>query len=274
MRARVQAHLETLKMSAAQDELPGLLERAMKEGLDAETVVHHLLDAEVRDRRERRIAERLKKSGLPEPRRSLEEYEWDFPTSIDRARIMALSRLDFIAERQNVIITGPSGTGKSHLGQALAFLACGHDYRVLYSTCAGMLRDLYASLAGDDFEPRLKRYANPTLLVIDDLGTEKVEIVNAQGASLFFKVINMRYGKASTIITSNLDTKKWEEHFGDPNVTVAALDRFTHHAIPVPIEGPSYRTYSMEERMKAQVQAQAAEAQSQAAAKGGKPRRK
>lgn len=261
-------------MTAAQDELAGLLERAMKEGLDAETVVHHLLDAEVRARRERRIGERLKKSGLPEPRTSLDSYDWNFPKSIDRARIMALSRLDFVTEHRNVIVTGPSGTGKSHIGKALAFLACGQDHRVLYTTCTAMLRDLYASLAGDEFDSRLKRYANPTLLVIDDLGTEKVEIVNGQGASLFFKVINMRYGKASTIITSNLDTKTWEEHFGDPNVTVAALDRFTHHAIPVPIDGPSYRTYEMEERMKEQIQEPTEEAAPKAPTKAVKSKRK
>ena len=88
--------------------------------------------------------------------------------------------------------------------------------------------------------------------MIDDLGTEKVEILHGQGASLFFKVINKRYGKASTIITSNIHTDDWNEYFGDPCVTVSALDRFTHFAIPIVINGPSYRVYLMEKRLQEQ----------------------
>ena len=246
---RLLANLQALKMTTAAKELPQLLTRAVRKNLDTLDVLDELLARETAARRERRIERRIRRSHLPDIK-TLDDYEWNFPAKIDRHRIQALARLDFVRERLNVIFTGKSGTGKSHLAQSLAFLACGQEFRVLYTTCADMLGKLYAALADHTLGQVLRRYTRVDLLVVDDLGTEKVEILHGQGASLFFKVINERYGKASTIITSNLSTSKWAAYFGDPNVTVAALDRFTHHAIPIVIDGPSYRVKMMQDRLR------------------------
>jgi DNA replication protein DnaC len=246
---KVRARLLDLKMSTAREVVEELWNEALRQGLDGLDFLHRLLDQEAVERYSKRLERRITSSKLPKEVKTLESFDWAFPAAIDKGRILGLARLDFLRDRLNVIITGKSGTGKSHIAQALGFLACGADVRVRYTSCAAMLNDLYAGLADHTLERRLRRYQRPELLIIDDLGTEKVEILHGQGASFFFKVVNFRYGKASTIITSNLDRDAWDSYFGDPNVTVAALDRLTHHAIPVIIDGDSYRVHQMEARM-------------------------
>ena len=245
---RVMRCLDELKMTAAREELPKLLKKATKRGIKLIEGLEALLFSEVLQRRERRKNRRIKEAKFPE-RKGLDTYDFSFPKRINEAQIRALTELTFIEEKLNIIISGKSGTGKSHIGLSLGLLACGRDYRVRYTSCPDMLNDLYAALADHSMDRALKRYTKPDLLIIDDLGTEKVEIKHGQGAALFFKVINSRHGKKSTLITSNLDTSAWPEHFGDPNTTVAALDRFTQHAIPIVIDGKSYRVKMMENRM-------------------------
>jgi DNA replication protein DnaC len=241
--------LRDLKLAVAASVVEDLWDNALRQSQDGLAFLLDLLDRETVEMHARRRQRRFTESKIPKEVKTLEAFDWSFPTSIDKSRILALARLDFLRDLLNIIITGKSGTGKSHIAKALAYLACGQDVRVRYTTCADMLNDLYAGLADHTLERRLRRYQRPELLVIDDLGTEKVEIIHGQGASLFFKVINYRYGTASTIITSNLDRDAWDGYFGDPNVTVAALDRFTQHAIPVAIDGDSYRVHLMEARM-------------------------
>jgi len=246
---KVRARLDDLKMPTAREVVEALWNETLREGSDGLHFLHRLLDQEAVAQHDRRLARRITESKLPKEVKTLEDFDWAFPATIDKGRVLGLARLDFLREKLNVIITGKSGTGKSHIAKALGFLACGADRRVRYTSCAAMLGDLYAGLADHTLERRLRRYQRPELLIIDDLGTEKVEILHGQGASFFFKVVNFRYGKASTIITSNLDRDAWDGYFGDPNVTVAALDRLTHHAIPVIIDGESYRVHQMEARM-------------------------
>jgi DNA replication protein DnaC len=238
-------------MTTAKETLPELLEQSTTQGTDPLQAINGALEAEVLAQRERRVARRVRESRLPEIK-TLDQYDWNFQPDLDRAQIQALARLDFVREHLNIIFAGKSGTGKSHIAASLAYLACGQEYPVLYTTCADMLNKLFSALADHSLERRLRTYTSPMLLVIDDLGTEKVEILHGQGASLFFKVINKRHGRASTIITSNLDQNLWSSYFGDPNVVVSALDRFTEHAIPVLIPGESYRVDRMKRRLEAQ----------------------
>jgi len=256
---KVRALLEDLKMPTARRAVGDLWDEALRQGLDGLDFLHRLLDKEAVEQHDKRLARRITESRLPGEVKTLEGFDWAFPKTIDKGRVLGLAHLDFLRDRLNVIVTGKSGTGKSHLAQALGFLACGANKRVRYTSCAAMLGDLYAGLADHTLERRLRRYQRPELLIIDDLGTEKVEILHGQGASFFFKVVNFRYGKASTIITSNLDRDAWDDYFGDPNVTVAALDRLTHHAIPVIIDGESYRVHQMEARMQGAREEKAAE---------------
>ncbi len=184
-----------------------------------------LLDAQVLDRRERRVERRIRQSKLPE-RKTLCEFDFDFQPTLDQRLILDLMTMGFVPRRQGVIFAGDSGTGKSHIAKALALEGCKHGYWVRYSTAADMLKVLYSSLADDSLDQKLKQYVNPELLVIDELGFDRLERErerrqDADNAALFFKVIDGRYTKRSTVITTNIDFEQLGHYLGDPVVTTA-----------------------------------------------------
>ena len=133
--------------------------------------------------------------------------------------------------------------GKSHLAKALLLRACQKDFRCLYTTAAEMLRTLKSGLVDDTLERKLKRYLSPQLLLVDELGFDQIEQDETRLAGLFFKVVDGRYGKASTIWTTNLDFVQLGDYLGDPVVTAALVDRMVHHALIIPIKGPSWRVH-------------------------------
>ena len=136
---------------------------------------------------------------------------------------------------------GSSGSGKSHIAKALALEGCKHGYRVRYTTAADMLKVLFASLADDSLEHKLKQYLKPEILVIDELGFDRLEREDARNAALFFKVIDGRYTNRSTVLTTNIDFEQLGHYLGDPVVTTAIVDRMVHHSTVINIDGPSWR---------------------------------
>ena len=162
---------------------------------------------------------------------------------MDKNQILNLASLAFVERNQGVIFAGNSGTGKSHLAKALMLLACQKLYRCRYTTAADMLSDLLAGLADDSLDAKMKRYTRPRILLIDELGFDRLEQESARNASLFFKVIDARYGKLSTWLTTNIDFKALGDYLGDPVVTTAIVDRMVHHTIIIHIEGPSWRLH-------------------------------
>jgi DNA replication protein DnaC len=151
--------------------------------------------------------------------------------------------IDFVRRKQGVIFAGNSGTGKSHIAKALLLLGCQGNYRCRYTTASDMLRDLLAGMADDTLSQKLKRYLTPDLLLIDEIGFDRLEQMDARNACLFHKVIDGRYCKNSTIITSNIDFKELGDYLGDPVITTAIVDRMVHHSIILSIEGPSWRLH-------------------------------
>ena len=133
--------------------------------------------------------------------------------------------------------------GKSHVAKALLLLACQRQYRCRYVTASHMLRDLLSGLADDTLEQKLKAYVRPSVLLIDEIGFDRLEQESGRNASLFFKVIEGRYCKNTTILTTNIDFSALGEYLGDPVVTAASVDRMVHHAVIINIDGPSYRMH-------------------------------
>jgi DNA replication protein DnaC len=199
-----------------------------------------LLEAQVQYQRERRIERRISDSKLPE-RKTFAEFDFEFQPGLDRDLVLDLATMHFVARRQGVILAGNSGTGKSHIAKALAMEGCKQDYRVRYTTAAKMLKDLFAGLADDSMDRKLKRYLGPDLLVIDELGFDRLEREDAKNAALFFKVIDGRYTKLSTVLTTNIDFEQLGHYLGDPVVTTAIVDRMVHHSVVINIDGPSWR---------------------------------
>lgn len=195
--------------------------------------------------RERRVERRISQSKLPE-RKTLIEFDFDFQPTLDRDLVLALATMGFVPRRQGVILAGSSGSGKSHIAKALALEGCKHGYWVRYTTAADMLKVLFSSLADDSLDQKLKQYINPELLVIDELGFDRLERErerreDAYNAALFFKVIDGRYIKRSTVLTTNIDFEQLGHYLGDPLVTTSLVDRMVHHSTVINIQGPSWR---------------------------------
>jgi DNA replication protein DnaC len=238
----IRKHLKTLKLNRMEKALDETLALAAKQNLAPAAVLERLLDIEAVSLVERRIERRIRESKLPE-RKLLADFDFKFQTGIDQRQVMELATLDFVERKQWLILAGGSGTGKSHVAKALLLLACQRLYRCRYTTASSMLRDLLSGLADDSIEDKLKAYVRPDILLIDEIGFDRLEQESSRNASLFFKVIEGRYCKNTTILTTNIDFKALGEYLGDPVVTTAIVDRMVHHAVIINIDGPSYRMH-------------------------------
>ena len=149
---------------------------------------------------------------------------------------------DFIRLKANLVMVGWSGIGKSHIIQALGHRACMHGYRVLYRTSAQLLEDLTASLADKTLPERLRHYANPDWLIIDEFGFDKIERAECpEAAHLLYKIIASRNQKRSTAMVTNIDFDKWGDYLSDGPLAMAFLDRLVEGAIILKLKGDSYR---------------------------------
>ena len=237
---KVIASLEQLKLLKIKEVLSEELARFSGGNSTATELLSRLFQAQLQEQCARRIERRIRDSKLSE-RKTLDDFDFEFQPKLDRSQILELASMGFVSRRQGVILAGKSGTGKSHIAKALALQGCKHDYRVRYTTAADMLSTLYASLADNSLEEKLKRYLSPELLVIDELGFDRLEQEDARNASLFFKVVDGRYTRHSTILTTNIDFEQLGHYLGDPVVTTAIVDRMVHHSIVITINGPSWR---------------------------------
>jgi DNA replication protein DnaC len=217
---------------------------AVRERPGATALLEHILGAEAAHKREQRIARRIEHSGLRE-RKALEAFDWNFQPTLDKAAIVELARLDFVRRRDDLVITGKSGTGKSHILKAFGMRACEQQIGVRYTRCVDLLDDLYAGLADGTYARRLKAWARYDLLIIDDVGLGQVKKRDDEptAAHTLFNLIDRRHGRVSTAVTSNIALSDWGRYLGDTTVAMAILDRLAMHAIRIDIDGPSYRQH-------------------------------
>ncbi len=222
----VAQHYETMGQMAARDQL-GHVEylRRLAEGEDAA-------------RYERSVQRRTKAARLPVPK-TLEQFNWAWPSKINRAQVQDLFRLHFIDQNTNVVFIGGVGLGKTHLAVALAHTACLHNVTTLFAPAVEIVNTLSAAQATNTLSKALKTYVAPRLLLIDELGYLPMD---KHGADLLFQVISARYERGPVIITTNTVYKQWPHVFNnDSTITTAILDRLLHHCETIAIEGKSYR---------------------------------
>jgi DNA replication protein DnaC len=205
-------------------------------------LLERLLEVEAQALIDRRIERRIKETKLPD-RKLLADFDFEFQTGVDRAQIMELAKLDFVRRKQSLVIAGNSGTGKSHIAKALLLIGCSQLHRCRYTTATDMLTTLLAGCADNTVQDRLKYYISPEILLIDEVGFDRIEQQEARHAALFFKVINGRYCAGSTLMTTNVDFQELGDYLGDPVITTALVDRLIHHAVIINIDGPSYRMH-------------------------------
>jgi len=165
---------------------------------------------------------------------------------------MEIAGLDFVRRKEDLVVTGKSGTGKSHILQAIGLRACQAQMSVRYARCVDLLDDLYAGLADATYQRRLKRWAAPDLLIVDDLGLGQVKKREDEptAAHTLFNLMDRRHGKASTAFSSNIKLSAWGKYLGDATLAVAILDRVAMRALRLDIDGPSYRQQVARDRAK------------------------
>jgi len=210
--------------------------------------ISNIVQAESAAKKQRRIEYLIKNSRLPQPLKMLADFDFDFQPEMDRRLIMDLASLQFMERNQSILFTSKmNGVGKSHIARSLALIACQKGYKTFYTTCSDLINDMNAGVYEKNLEKRMKKYTNPDLLVIDEMGHDRLELQVIKEAHLLFKVIDQRYNdNKSLIFTTNVEEPDWAEFLGDPITTSAILDRIFHHSVIIRINGPSYRMYQSE----------------------------
>src|SRR4029079_19282530 len=173
------------------------------------------------------------------------DFDWAWPKRCDRAAIDTLMRLEFLNDAANVVLVGPNGVGKSMIAQNIAHQALTHGHTVLFTSAGQLLGDLCALDSDSALRRRLRHYARPTLLAIDEVGYLSY---SNRHADLMFELISRRYHTHRTLVTSNRPFGEWREVFPNAACVVSLVDRLLHHAEIVSIECDSYRLKEARER--------------------------
>jgi DNA replication protein DnaC len=234
----VEQYLRALKLAFIAENYGDLATQAAHQQWSHLDYLGQLVEGEALLRHDRATKNRIRLARFP-VLKTLEQFRWDWPTQINRTLIQHHFTLSFLQDHMNVIYLGGVGLGKTHLAIALGYEACLKGHSVLFAGAIDVINTLTAAKSAGRLKQEIKKYAKPTLLIVDEIGYLPID---KSGADLLFQVISVRYEKGSTLLTSNRAFKDWPKIFNnDSTLTAALLDRLLHHADTVVIEGKSYR---------------------------------
>ena len=230
-------HLKQLRLPTFLREYDKVARQCAAESVDYPRYLLRMTELELLDRERRATERRIHQARFPVVK-SLDSFHFLAIPSLNKALVLELARCEFLQRRENVLLLGNSGTGKTHLALALGLVACQRGHRVRFTTAAALVHEL---IEAQD-ERRLRRYqkqmASYELLIVDELGFVPL---SKTGAELLFEVFSQRYERSATLVTSNLPFQEWTEVLGSERLTGALLDRLTHHVHILEMNGESYR---------------------------------
>jgi DNA replication protein DnaC len=230
-------HLKALRLPTILREYDKVAQQCAAEDIDYPRFLLRITELELLDRERRATERRVRQAKFP-VLKSLDSFDFLAIPSLNKSMVLELARSEFVVRRENALLLGNSGTGKTHIALALGLVACQKGYRVRFTTAAAMVHEL---IEAKD-EKRLLRYqkqlAAYELLIVDELGFVPL---SKTGAELLFEVFSQRYERGSTLVTSNLPFQEWTEILGSERLTGALLDRLTHHVHLLEMNGDSYR---------------------------------
>lgn len=236
------AQLQQIGLRALPQDLDEFLARASKARWSSHMLLEELCRAEIQERSRRSLERRLRLSAI-KSFKPLADFEWNWPTKIDRDVIERSLTLDFLQQARNLVLVGRNGLGKTLIAKNICHAAVLAGHSVLFRTAPAILEDLQSeSIEGR--RRKLRGYANVGLLCIDEVGYLSYD---DKAADILFEVINRRYERKSLIVTTNRIFKEWNEVFPNATCIATMLDRLLHHADVTVIEGDSYRVRESEQ---------------------------
>jgi DNA replication protein DnaC len=230
------AELRLTQIAASYREV---LDEAARQNSSTLEVLAGLVALEVTHRQQQALERRIQRAKLP-PRKTLEDYNFDFPRRIPKQKVLRLFDCEFVGQHRCAVVMGRTGTGKTHLLNALAHTACEKGITVRWTRAIDMIHVLITAQLQGTLEKKLREYTRPQLLLLDELGYLPID---KRGADLMFQVVAARYECGSIVLTTNRAFREWGKIFDvDNTLATAMIDRLMHHGEAILIDGRSYRT--------------------------------
>jgi len=238
LKHQLAGQLRHLRLSGVLETLEARNRQAVEDKWSFLEFLSRILEDEVERRTQKQLSLRIRRGAL-NATKTLEGFDFDFNLNLNRQQILELATCEFIRQKRNLLICGPTGVGKSHLAQALGQESARQGFDVLFTSVQKMLQHLNGGRADGSWERRLANYLRPDLLILDDFGLKSIQ---PPGPEDLYDVINERYEHGSILLTSNRAPNEWADLFQDPLLASAGLDRLLDRAEVVVIRGPSYRS--------------------------------
>ena len=234
---RLLNNLEELKLNKMREKIDDYIDLINKNKKDIVDGLYELTNYEINVMKEKRVQHSIQFAGFPFYK-TFEDFDFSFQPSINKEEILDFKNLRFIEKAENILFIGSPGVGKTHLATSIGIENARSNHSTYFINCNDLIQSLQKAYLQNRLDDKLKTLSKYKLLIIDELGYLPI---NIESANMLFQLINKRYEKASTIITTNKPFSKWGELFGDITIANAILDRLLHHTHIININGNSYR---------------------------------